>query len=209
MSSQRPRAILFDLDDTILAYDAAAESRWREVCQTFAPQIPGLVEDQLLDAIIQTRRWFWSDEARSRRGRLNLGIARREIVSAAFTRLGIDAPLVATEIADSYAATREKMVEPFPGAIETLRRLRHHGARLGLVTNGGAELQRAKIPRFGLGRLFDYILIEGEFGVGKPDERVYLRSLEQLQASPSEAWMVGDNLELDVAAPQRLGVWSV
>ena len=209
MSFQLPPTILFDLDDTILAYDAVAEDCWEKVCYQFATKVPGLVSGQLLDVIMETRRWYWSDPERNRRGRLDLHAARREVVSAAIARLGINAPMVANELADSYAVVREKMVKPIPGAIETLGQFRDEGVKLGLVTNGSAELQRAKIDRFGLGSLFGCILIEGEFGVGKPDERVYRHSLEQLKASPSETWMVGDNLALDVEAPQRLGIWSI
>ena len=40
---------------------------------------------------------------------------------------------------------------------------------------------------------------------GKPDESVYRPVRDALKARPSEAWLVGDNLEWDVAAPQRLG----
>ena len=50
---------------------------------------------------------------------------------------------------------------------------------------------------------------EEEFGPGKPDERVYLHALDQLAATPPEAWMVGDHLEWDVAAPQRLGLTGI
>ena len=50
------------------------------------------------------------------------------------------------------------------------------------------------------------ILIEGEFGVGKPEEIVYRHVLERLGVPAREAWMVGDHLEWDVAAPQRLGL---
>ena len=212
MSLQLPQAILFDLDDTILAYDAVGENCWREVCRRFAPQLPGLGSGQLLVALEETRRWYWTDAERNRRGRFNFPLARREIVSAAFTQLGVDAPIVARELADAYTVLREEREEtiaPFPGAIETLHKLCDEGVRLGLITNGRAETQRAKVDRFGLDSLFDSILIEGEFGTGKPDERVYLHSLEQLQASPSEAWMVGDNLESDVGAAQRVGIWGV
>jgi putative hydrolase of the HAD superfamily len=56
---------------------------------------------------------------------------------------------------------------------------------------------------------FDYVLIEEEFGAGKPDPRVYLQALDQLHVAPGEAWMVGDHLEWDVAAPQQLGIFGI
>jgi putative hydrolase of the HAD superfamily len=90
-----------------------------------------------------------------------------------------------------------------------LQRLCGQGIRLALITNGNADLQRRKINRFGLEPYFDYILVEGEFGVGKPDARVYQHVLEQLKVKPNQAWMIGDNLEWDVVAPQRLGIFGV
>ena len=98
---------------------------------------------------------------------------------------------------------------PLPDAIDTVRWLRDSGRRLALLTNGAAVAQRKKISRFELADLFDAILVEGELGFGKPDERVYRRALNALDVKPSDAWMVGDHLELDVAAPQKLGMSGV
>ena len=46
-------------------------------------------------------------------------------------------------------------------------------------------------------------------GVGKPEEVVYRYALSKLGVKAEEAWMVGDNLEWDVLAPQRLGLRGV
>ena len=53
------------------------------------------------------------------------------------------------------------------------------------------------------------ILLEGEAGVGKPEPEAYLRALDALQSRPNETWMVGDNLEWEVAAPQKLGIFAI
>ena len=209
MEHRLPKAILFDLDDTILAYEAVGEKCWREACQTFAPSLPEMEHGLLLTAINSVLDWYWGDPERNRRGRMNLGMARREIVSAAFTTLNVDAPAVSNQIADWFTEFRECAVEPIPGAIETVRRLGDGGLKLGLITNGAAQSQRAKIERFHLARLFDSILVEGEFGVGKPDQRVYVHSLDRLGVLPHETWMVGDNLEFDVGAAQELGIFGV
>lgn len=104
---------------------------------------------------------------------------RREIVAETFSRLGIDAPDVARDLADTYAEMREGRARPFPGAIDTIQHFHSRGVRPGLVTNGGGEMQRGKLERFGLEPYFNHILIEGEFGTGKPDERVFHHMLEQ------------------------------
>ena len=201
-----PKAILFDMDDTILAYDNVADTVWTVVCDEFAARLDGVQPSALRTAIDQHRAWFWSDPERHRRGRLDLELARREVIGGAFRRLGVEVPPIAEEIGLAYATRREDAIEPFPGALGTMR---ERGVRLALVTNGNAESQRRKIDRFGLEPYFAYVLIEGEFGAGKPEERVYTHALEQLGAGTDEAWMVGDNLEWEVAAPQRIGIFSI
>ena len=70
-------------------------------------------------------------------------------------------------------------------------------------------MQRQKIVRFGLEPLFDMILVEGELGFGKPDERIYQMALTGLAAESRHAWMIGDNLEWDVEQPQKLGMTGI
>jgi putative hydrolase of the HAD superfamily len=97
----------------------------------------------------------------------------------------------------------------FPGAHDAIDALKAHGVKLALVTNGAAETQRAKVERFELTHRFDHIQIEGEHGFGKPEERAYLHAMQALGVTAQETWMIGDNLEWEVAAPQRLGIYSV
>ncbi|OGF53839.1 MAG: hypothetical protein A2Z21_10340 [Candidatus Fraserbacteria bacterium RBG_16_55_9] len=208
MIDHLPKAILLDLDDTILADSESARYSWQTVSEQFAPRI-GCTPDELLATIREYAHWYWSDPERHHRGRLDLNTSRREIVAAALPRMGIDNPSLAAEIAQAHHDLRDATVKPFDGAIDVLRSFRDRGLRLALITNGNGDLQRQKIERFGLATFFDCILIEGEFGMGKPDERVYRHALDQLNVTPSEAWMVGDNLEFDVAAPQRLGIYSI
>ena len=81
--------------------------------------------------------------------------------------------------------------------------------RLALITNGAASAQRRKIELHQLAPYFEVVIVEGEFGLGKPDPRVYQHALAMLQLAPQQVWMVGDNLEWEVAAPQRLGIHGV
>ena len=68
-------------------------------------------------------------------------------------------------------------VAPFDDSIETLEALRSQGYRLGMVTNGSSETQREKIARWNLEPYFDEIVIESEFGRGKPDPAVFAQAL--------------------------------
>lgn len=101
-----PAAVLLDLDDTILAFGDPEEC-WRTVCDRFMSQVSVSSVEELLDAIDRARDWYWGNLERHRQGRLDLLVTRRKIVAEAFSRLGVDAPDVARDLADAYAGMRE------------------------------------------------------------------------------------------------------
>jgi putative hydrolase of the HAD superfamily len=202
------KALLFDLDDTLLDYSGGVELSWTQACASCC--VPGGIEaPTLVAAIAETRRWFWDDPERHRRERVNMLGAWQHIVEFALDRLGRRAPELAAAIARDYAARRRAVMQLFPDSVACLSELRRRGIPLALVTNGDAGQQRDKIVRHDLARFFDVIVIEGEFGAGKPDEAVYRHALKALGMTPGETLMVGDHLEFDVGAPQRLGLTGV
>jgi putative hydrolase of the HAD superfamily len=209
MKKNWPKAICFDLDDTILSYAAVVDVCWRAVCEHFAPQVPGAGVEGLLEAVRSESEWFWSDPERHRRGRLDLFAARKGTVTAVLRKFGKEDPELAGAMARMRTDMHERAIVPFPGAVEAVGKFREAGVRLALITNGAGDAQTRKIDRFGLRPLFDCILIEGEFGCGKPDPRVFRQALSALQASPEETWMVGDNLAMDIAPAQALGLLGV
>jgi putative hydrolase of the HAD superfamily len=204
-----PKAMLLDMDDTILALSETANRCWTTLCTHYADQVNGGDVAALHDALNATRAWFWSDPARHKPGRLDLTAARRTVIDLALEKLGAPNPTLAAEMAQAYTAVQQAQIVPLPGALAAVRGLRDRGVRLALLTNGEAGEQRRKIERFQLAPLFECVLVEGEFGVGKPEEAVYRHALAALDATPADAWMVGDNLEWEVVVPQRLGMYAV
>jgi putative hydrolase of the HAD superfamily len=184
-------------------------SCWLDACRAHASGMGGLDPVVVYDAIERVREWYWADPERHRTGRLGLAAARREVAHLALKDVGLDDAALAQEIGDTYHSLRDAGLQPFAEAIDTVAWLRDSGCRLALLTNGSADMQRNKINRFGLADLFDLILIEGELGFGKPDPRVYERALDSLGVVPADSWMVGDNLEWDVAQPQRHGIYAI
>jgi putative hydrolase of the HAD superfamily len=203
------KAVLLDLDDTLIIDDALSEQSWKIACQKYAPLIGDINEEKLYDFIKAAGNRYWQDPEQHRRGRLNLYTARREVVRQAFAGLGLKLDKLADELADTYSLEKEKAITLVPGALETLQFLKRTGKSLALLTNGGPETQRRKITRFGLLPYFSVILIEGEFGVGKPDERVFRAALEKLEVGPEEACMVGDDLERDIAGALKSGICGI
>lgn len=204
-----PKGILFDLDDTIIAYTPVVEPTWRRICQEYARKSGFLEADILYRSIREASDWFWSDRERHRIGRNNLHAARRDILEIAFHKMDIPHRRLAREIADTFSEEREEAVFLFEGAKETLEYFRSRNVSLALITNGEAGKQRNKINRFRLEEHFMTILIEGEIGFGKPEEAVYQRALNELGLRPEEVWSVGDNLEWDILGPQKMGVFGI
>ncbi len=209
MSQELPHAILFDLDDTILSFGTLADAAWRKVVGQYIPQLPGVTADVLLAAVLERRDWYWSDPERHRRGRLGLEDAYGDIVRHAFELLGIATPGLASQLANDYGVERSRDIRPLPGAVDTLRIVKERGVKLALITNGDKETQRGKINDHDLANFFDCIVIEGEFGIGKPNDEVYIHAMETLGVGPHETWMVGDNFEWEVVAPKRLGLTAI
>ncbi len=204
-----PRFVLIDLDDTILRYGAGGEGLWAEVVAGFATALP-VAPERLLAALDAVREPFWADPERSRAARQDMFAARRAILAQAFERLGLsrESELV-RKVSDAYSSEREARVAPFPGALATLAELRRRGHRLGLLTNGGARLQRAKLARYDLARCFDAVRIEGEVGVGKPDAAAFAGALAALGGASEPAVMIGDDLDADVAGARRAGLATI
>ncbi len=203
-----PPVFLLDLDDTILVAGDPADL-WETVTTTHIEPLELTDPHELIATLERERRWYWSDPDRHRVGRHDLFHARREIVSAAFASVGIEAPDIANRLANDFSRQREGQIHLFDGAVESLSEFRRQGVRLALITNGASRPQWAKINQFQLAAHFEYIAVEGDLGYGKPNPRVFQHVLAQLDASPDDCWMVGDNLEWDIAAPQRLGITGI
>ncbi len=201
------KALLLDLDDTLLDYSSGAERCWQQACEAAAG---ALDQPRLTAALAEARRWFWSDPDRHRRERVDMPRAWTQIAARALQAYGAPEPARAAALAADFSARRRSVMELFPESRACLAALRERGLPLGLVTNGDAREQRWKIERCDLERFFDVIVIEGEVGAGKPDAIVYRTALASLGVEPDrEVWMVGDHLEFDVAGAQRFGLRGV
>ena len=204
-----PQAIIFDLDDTILDDSSQVEACWQEACRKAASAVAGLDAIALRTAIKREADWYWLDPERHREGRMDLRAASAGIVARAMASLGLDRPGIAPQTSDHYRDLRDERLCLVEGALETIEWFRSHGVRLGMATNGSAQGQRAKIERFGLAPYFDRIIVEGEFGIGKPNREVYEALFASLSSEPSKTWSVGDNLEWDVGVPQSFGAYGI
>lgn len=202
-----PKAIFFDLDDTLLDGVTAMTVSWELVCRDYAPRL-GCDAEPLRLAIRKHATEFWKDEEAVGHWRVALDEARSMIVESALTAEGLDKAM-AREIALEYASKHRQHSKLFGDTVETLEDLCGAGYKLGMITNGHGTPQRAKIDTHGLARHMDAIVIEGEFGQGKPAPEVFEHALASLSVAPHEAWHIGDNLYADVAGAKAVGMHAV
>jgi putative hydrolase of the HAD superfamily len=208
-----PRAILFDLDDTILT-EGERLSVLLQVAEQLRDQLVPWNPVEVAHTLETALQEFWSTSANAKIARLgsHFGIkqARQMVITDTLKKMDVSGmPEVALAFCDLFTTMRSTSTRMFDGARSTLQEFRRMGVRLALVTNGAADMQRQKLARFDLTELFDHIQIEGELGFGKPENRAYIHAMDSLKTVPAETWMVGDNLEWEVAAPQRLGIFAI
>lgn len=198
----RPKAILFDLDDTL----------W-----PIAPVLARaemLLRDWLLEHAPLVAQRFSSDELRQRRLALlaerphfhiDLGALRHAGLLAAFDEAGEDAGHDAARVDEAmrlFAAARNDVVlydDVLPG-LQRLQQL----LLVGSISNGVADLEV-----IGMAQHFKVSLAACHFGRAKPDPAIFLSACEALGVAPHEAIYVGDDLHLDVQGAQNAGLRAV
>ncbi|HEU5382251.1 MAG TPA: HAD family hydrolase [Ktedonobacteraceae bacterium] len=207
-----PRGIIFDMDGVLLVTSQSSAQSWREVSRQFAP-ILNIPTEALVQALQESRHAYKHeiecDAEKQRRDRLEPFETRQETVESALKALSRENKSVAAEMVHTYEAFREAYRQLAPHALEVLQELRKRAFPLALVSNGNATYQRRKIAQHQLSPFFDVILIEEEFGVEKPDKRIFLHVLDQLHVNAHEAWMIGDDLARDIAGSQQVGIFAI
>jgi len=128
----------------------------------------------------------------------DMSALRRESIRLALYRAGED-PLLAEAAFDAFFAARQE-VTLFEDALPALEFL---AARYPLValSNGNADVQR-----IGLGRFFRASVTAREFGVGKPDPRIFHAAAGALDLTPAEVLHIGDDATLDALGALNAGM---
>ena len=102
-----------------------------------------------------------------------------------------------------YFKHRFEDIRIFDDVLPALKALRVK-YRLGILSNGNSYPERC-----GLEGRFDFVVFSQDYGVEKPDPRLFEVAVEQAGCSGQELLHVGDSLQSDVAGANRAGVRSV
>ena len=199
----KPRAVLFDLDDTLCDYASARDARLRKAF-TLA-----------VDGAFQAREAIDLDQMVAES--IMMHPHGSDHFKELFARYNIDDPQVARAASDWYRRNRFHGLRLFPEAADVFQTVRNVLARnkprsprpIGIVTNGPEEVQRAKLKLLGVDSLVDFTIISEEFGVAKPDPRIFLAALRLAEVTSGEAVFVGDSPEFDMLGARAAGIPTV
>jgi putative hydrolase of the HAD superfamily len=193
---RQPELVLFDLDDTLCDYAGARVGRLR-IAFELAEEGSGTKLTAPLADIV--------DES------IRIQPHGVDHFPAVLSTYGVDDPAAVERAKTWFVGNRFYGLELFPDAIETIETVRSAlpDRRLGLITNGPADVQTAKIQLLGLRPYFDFCLISGVYGYWKPDRQIFLEALRLGNAPASSAIMIGDSAEHDIAGAEASGIPTI
>lgn len=228
------KAVLFDLDDTLLWDDRSIKEAFEATCQKGAEAAgvdPAALEESVrreARALYESYETFpftkmiginpfeglWADfrEGEQEEFRKLEQLApgyRREAWTRGLSALGVKDEELGAALAEQFPAERRSRPLVYEETFRLLDALKGKYQLL-LLTNGSPDLQREKlsgVPE--LAPYFDHIIISGEFGQGKPAAPIFKHALERLGIEPEDGIMVGDKLTTDILGANTIGMTSV
>lgn len=193
----RPRAILFDFDDTLQNRREAFLNYARAFVRRHFPTLPAEARE--------TR----AREMAELNGSGNEFPDHATFYVALIKHLSWQDPPPITQLVEEGRRLFPDHTVLLPRVAEGLRALREKGYVLGIVTNGDVRMQNKKLDVCGLRPLFDTVVISGEEGVAKPDPEIFRRAAARLGVAPADCVFVGDHPEKDMQGAHKADMTPV
>jgi phosphoglycolate phosphatase len=181
----RFRAVLFDMDGTLVDSYAAITASVNHVLQHFGR--PTLTQDKV---------------------RTLVGHGLEQLMTTVLP--GVDSAAAAKIYRDHHPSVLAAHTKLLPGVAAGLKALREAKIELGVCSNKPSYFTRALLKIFHIEDYFDVVFGPDDAGVAKPDPAMLLKSLEKLGVSREQALYVGD-MEVDIETGRNAGVetWVV
>ena len=195
------RALSFDGDDTLWDFTSAMRQALSRVLSELQREFPGQASSSLtVEEMIGIRDGVAAEMS-------GACTSLAEVRLLAFQRtlagLGVSAPALARRLNERYRRYRFSAIALFPDVLPVLDSLPRH-VRLGLLTNGNTGLDVV-----GLERRLSFAVYAEDFGVSKPDPRLFQIAAGEAGCLPAQLLHVGDSLTSDVAGAQAAGLPAV
>lgn len=194
--------VLVDLDRTLFDFDASERLSFDA-----AMTAVGIDPDSTFDRYSEINTAVWKRVEHGELSPAEAGHQRMVTFLAEIERDDVDP----AALSNAYQRGLGDHGELYDGAADVLDALAEV-AELALVTNGIAEVQRAKIDRLNLAQWFDAISISGELGVAKPDPAIFDHALSLCTSATishrRSVLMVGDSVGSDMRGAEQSGLSS-
>jgi len=185
----RKKALLFDLDNTILDFSKAEAHAMAFTIQHFQAFIENA--ELFEKTFSQINNHLWK--------KVHLGeLSSHEVQQLRFSHLvdSLNLSIEATQIAQVYETSLTHPIFWLEQAEATMHQLKATHL-LGIITNGFTHVQKPRLENSKLSAIASVNLIAEDVGIAKPDKRIFEMALDALQVAPQETLMVGDSLEAD------------
>ncbi len=215
------KAILFDMDDTLLDWSKRTQD-WNEYERNHLSKIYEFIvgdavvvpslntssADEFVFTMRTLTRQAWLDAERGLRAP-SLG----SVLQRALQNIGVpDAAIRLEECLKAYDWQPLTGVQAFPDVLEVLPMLAASGIKLGVITNAyqpmwmrDRELQALGLLPF----MSDCRLSAADVGYLKPHPAIFQTALSRLGVNAGEAIFIGDNPQDDIAGAQATGMRAV
>jgi putative hydrolase of the HAD superfamily len=133
------------------------------------------------------------------------------ILPSVFTQLisatGRDpTPEETAELAGVFREASIDVISLRPYAMDILSILRDRAIKVALVSNTESILSRFDIDTLNIESLFETIVFSSDFRIAKPNPELFTIALRRLRTEVSEAIMIGDSWEADIAGARAAGL---
>jgi putative hydrolase of the HAD superfamily len=191
------QGVVFDLDDTLYDQRQYLQGAFGAAAAYLCGRLD-LEEDSILEGLLEISRKKGSGSGK---------IIDDFVASAGGSA---DGEVVGRAV-DAFVSFAPKELLLYRESREVLEWLKGRGVRLGLLTDGRPQTQRAKIDALCISGYFDAIVLSDEYGRDrrKPDALPYEHVLHGLGIGPDECVFVGDNPKKDFVGARKLGIRTV
>jgi HAD superfamily hydrolase (TIGR01549 family) len=192
--------LFFDLDDTLLDHAHAEQAAQHETFEAHGSVFNGVPFESWLARYRLVNGQLWGAYGRNELVRHDLHHQRFAKPLAHFE---LD-PAHAGALGTHYMSAYRRHWRLNPGAEEILEDAAKLGV-VGIVSNGFAETQRAKVERFRLDRWVRHVVLSEDVGVMKPAREIFDAAVRLTGVSEGRKIYVGDSFESDVVGAKGAG----
>lgn len=98
-----------------------------------------------------------------------------------------------------------------PGIKDVLNALARNGIPMGIISNSAfsGETLLMELEKYGISEFFDFLISSSDYGVRKPHPTLFLVGASKLSMNPTEAWFIGNSLSHDITGALRVGMGAV